>query len=581
MAQPMPHVAPASTPTRSESGRVAALPRDPGRATEVLYRRHGATVFRYAWHLLGRREDAEDATQATFLAAHAALTSGTAVLEPAAWVIRIARNECMGRLRRKRPAAEPIGDDVASGTAESVESAAEVRDEMRIARRTLSLLPEQQREAFVLREWLGLETTEVALALGVAPTGVDDLTAQARRSLVLAVGGLEPAVGCAATRTSLEAGTLDRAGKVHLLRCPVCRGVRRALSPSALGAAPTAAVAARLAGILPGFGAGGGGIIAALTAKAATAPVVAKTAALVAATLLTGGAVGEAIRTSHPAHVRSAAPPADRGGQAALAGATGGGARRASLVLVTPAAVRHSTGAPAAAALASSTTLHTSASRGGAARGSDDTGRGHHSAGERGRPTNATSTRASNRRRAAAAGMRTLETARAAVRSRGTRRTAAMMRERAGIDRPRLTSRRHARTKATTPRRRARVPAPQAEATAPRRLITAITAVATRVPLRRRPRLTAATTRRRAMRAKRRRRIRATRPWRRQRSHRRRLLTRAAHRRGRSQTDAASAQRRAGAAAHAGLDAAEPAQWQELLPLSLKPPGGTEMNLQE
>jgi RNA polymerase sigma-70 factor (ECF subfamily) len=362
------------------------LPRDPGRATEVLYRRHGATVFRYAWHLLGRREDAEDATQATFLAAHAALTSGTAVLEPAAWVIRIARNECMGRLRRKRPAAEVLGDDVASGTAESVESAAEVRDEMRIARRTLSLLPEQQREAFVLREWLGLRTTEVALALGVTPTGVDDLTAQARRSLVLALGGLEPAIGCAATRTSLEAGTLDRAGKVHLLRCPVCRGVRRALSPHALVGTPTPAVAARLAGMLPGFGAGGGGIIAALTAKAATAPVVAKTAALVAATLLTGGAVGEAIRTSHPAHVRSAGPPAGRGGPSALAGAAGGGARRASLVLVTPAAARDSTGAPAAAALASSTVLHTSASRGGAALGSDDSGGGHDSAGDKGSP---------------------------------------------------------------------------------------------------------------------------------------------------------------------------------------------------
>ena len=83
MAQPTPSHAHAPSPDHPGAGRRAAgLPRDPGRATELLYRRHGNTVFRYAWHLLGRREDAEDATQATFLAVHGALGGGTAVLEP-------------------------------------------------------------------------------------------------------------------------------------------------------------------------------------------------------------------------------------------------------------------------------------------------------------------------------------------------------------------------------------------------------------------------------------------------------------------------------------------------------------------
>ena len=90
----------APSPVRQGAGRSARLPRDAGRATEVLYKRHGRTVLRYAWHLLGRREDAEDATQATFLAVHSALGGGTAVFEPRAWVLRIARNECMGRLRQ-------------------------------------------------------------------------------------------------------------------------------------------------------------------------------------------------------------------------------------------------------------------------------------------------------------------------------------------------------------------------------------------------------------------------------------------------------------------------------------------------
>src|SRR4051794_12796604 len=131
----MPASAPASIPTGSGSGRASALQRDPGRATETLYRRHGTTVFRYAWHLLGSREDAEDATQATFLAVHRALARGTAVIEPGAWVLGIARNECTGRLRglAGRPAPGMLGDDLTAVADGSVEAAAEVRDEMRIA----------------------------------------------------------------------------------------------------------------------------------------------------------------------------------------------------------------------------------------------------------------------------------------------------------------------------------------------------------------------------------------------------------------------------------------------------------------
>lgn len=333
----MASVAPAPAPDRPGSERASALPRDAGRATEVLYRRHGVTVFRYAWHLLGRREDAEDATQATFLAVHSALAGGAAVLEPRSWVLAITRNECMTRLRgtSRRPLQDALADDSGATAEGSVESAAELRDELRIARRTLLLLPERQREAFVLREWLGLEVAEVSLALGLASAEVEQLTARARRSLVLAVGGLEPAAGCAATRAALAAGSLDRAGKVHMLRCPLCRGVRRALRPrgGAAAPAPSESVARRLAGILPGFGAGGGAL-AALASKTAAAPVITKAAALVVAGLLASGAVGEAVRSSHPSHPshhRVAAPAPGRGGAASPARATGGRASTVSL----------------------------------------------------------------------------------------------------------------------------------------------------------------------------------------------------------------------------------------------------------
>jgi RNA polymerase sigma-70 factor (ECF subfamily) len=321
VAQAAPSPARAPSPSDPGAGRSAGLPRDQGRATELLYRRHGSTVFRYAWHLLGRREDAEDASQATFLAVHRALGDGTAVLEPGAWVLGIARNECLTRLRqRARAAGSTTLDGVEPLAPGGLERLAEVRDQMRVARHTLRALPVPEREAFVLREWLGLGTLEAALTMGLAPSEIESLAGRARRSLVLAVGGLEPAAGCADTRTGLEAGSLGRAGTVHLLRCPVCRGVRRALQPphASDGARePIAVVGQRLAGALPGFASGGGGIVALLTTKAAAAPLLAKTAALVTAALVTAGVAQHEIRAPAPTPRATAVAHAHaRGGQA-------------------------------------------------------------------------------------------------------------------------------------------------------------------------------------------------------------------------------------------------------------------------
>ena len=186
---------------------------------------------------------------------------------------------------------------------------------MRVAHDTLRALPVPEREAFVLREWLGLGTAEVALAMSLTTGEIESLAGRARRSLVLAVGGLEPAVGCTDTRAALETGSLGRAGTVHLLRCPMCRGVRRALRPPESRGVPGAVVGERLAGALPGFASGGGGIVAVLTTKAAAAPLLAKTAALVAAALVTAGVAQHEIQRVAPSHQAAPAVPA-RGGEA-------------------------------------------------------------------------------------------------------------------------------------------------------------------------------------------------------------------------------------------------------------------------
>ena len=152
----------AAPPPAIQGEARSSLPADPSRATAALYRRHGATVYRYAWHMLGSREDAEDATQATFLSVHTALAGSTPVREPQAWVLKIARNECLGPHPgaacgghwRRRSTMTRVGE--VSAPAPSVPRTVELRSDLQAARAALGRLPRSQREAYVLREWLGL-----------------------------------------------------------------------------------------------------------------------------------------------------------------------------------------------------------------------------------------------------------------------------------------------------------------------------------------------------------------------------------------------------------------------------------------
>ena len=285
-------------------------------------------LFRYAWHLMGSREDAEDATQAAFLSAHSALEQGTTPLEPRAWLLRIVRNECLTRLgeRSRRPAMIELAS-VADPPAREpgVERQAELRGEVELARRLLGRLPSKQREAFVLREWVGCSQQEVALALGVSVASVEGLLGRARMELVRGLDARDDRTSCQSVREQLATADLSAAGRGHLLRCARCRAARRLLYPSraaslARGFGVPALIAERLAEQLPGFSAGaaaGGGGLAAIGTKLASMPIIAKLAVGAATAVVAGGTAVVAVREhgglSRPAP-RAVAGDASRGG---------------------------------------------------------------------------------------------------------------------------------------------------------------------------------------------------------------------------------------------------------------------------
>ena len=153
---------------------VEAAKREPAQF-DALYRRYLPRVYSYAYYELGDHHLAEDATEATFVAALTNLHRFEERARPAdgdgastfrVWLFQIARNEVAGERRRmRRRPAEPIGETVIADPLD-VESAAVRRDEARAAWRAVGRLPGERRQAMVLRFVDELSTAEIAGVLG-------------------------------------------------------------------------------------------------------------------------------------------------------------------------------------------------------------------------------------------------------------------------------------------------------------------------------------------------------------------------------------------------------------------------------
>jgi RNA polymerase sigma-70 factor (ECF subfamily) len=140
------------------------------RAFEDLYRAHLRDVYSYSYYRVGNHHDAEDLTEQTFLQAYrhferARRESNGRPLRP--WLIRIAHNLASNyhRDRSRRPTAALEHVDPISHPHETVQ-VVEGREELRRVMDGLTHLPEDRRDALIMRFALGMGNREIARALG-------------------------------------------------------------------------------------------------------------------------------------------------------------------------------------------------------------------------------------------------------------------------------------------------------------------------------------------------------------------------------------------------------------------------------
>ncbi|HEY2656146.1 MAG TPA: sigma-70 family RNA polymerase sigma factor [Solirubrobacteraceae bacterium] len=140
------------------------------RAFSELYRAHLRDVYSYSFYRVGNHHDAEDLTEQTFLQAYRHLEralreSQGRPLRP--WLIRIAHNLAANfyrdRARKPQSAIEDAGMISAPHTTESL---VEGREELKAILDRVQQLPDDRREALIMRFALGMDNREIARALG-------------------------------------------------------------------------------------------------------------------------------------------------------------------------------------------------------------------------------------------------------------------------------------------------------------------------------------------------------------------------------------------------------------------------------
>jgi RNA polymerase sigma-70 factor, ECF subfamily len=172
-------------PGPAEEGRVPKAQLD--EQFTRLYKAHLRDVYSYSYYRVGNHHDAEDLTEQTFLQAYrhyerALKESGGRPLRP--WLIRIAHNLAANyyrdRSRKPQTALDDAGPLMEPRTTETI---VEDREDLTRILSCVNQLPDDRREALIMRFALGMDNQEIARALGRTDGATKVLIHRALRQL--------------------------------------------------------------------------------------------------------------------------------------------------------------------------------------------------------------------------------------------------------------------------------------------------------------------------------------------------------------------------------------------------------------
>lgn len=150
-----------------------------------LYQR---AVYNLAYRMLGNAGEAEDAAQETFLRAYQHLSHYDPDRPFKTWLLSIASNHCIDRLRKRRltwlSIDEPLPPHPALTSAEDApEPAAVLTEQQEMIQKMLADLAPEYRAAVIFRYWYDLSYAEIAELLGTTESAIKSRLFRARQML--------------------------------------------------------------------------------------------------------------------------------------------------------------------------------------------------------------------------------------------------------------------------------------------------------------------------------------------------------------------------------------------------------------
>ncbi len=194
-----------------------------------IYVRYRNIVFAIALGVLRSKDDAEDVMQEVFATAAKYLSTSTPD-NLKAWFARVTRNSAIDHLRARKQTVE-MNESHERTSREEPHHLLERQNAVKDVVRYLSVLPEAQRTALLLRELTGGSYVEISQTLGMDPETVGNLIKRARVALRAQRSGEN--LGCPVVRDQLAA-ELDRRKlstelRFHIRACSGCRDFDRGL----------------------------------------------------------------------------------------------------------------------------------------------------------------------------------------------------------------------------------------------------------------------------------------------------------------------------------------------------------------
>ena len=270
------------------------IARGDDRAFAVAYERHLPGLVRYCRGIVLIEQDAEDAAQSAMVAALRALPQRPPRLQLRAWLYRVAHNEAVSLLRRRRPHASL--DDAITLSTPDVADTAETRARLQELVGDLRSLPERQRGALLMRELCGLDYHEIADAIGCSEAAAMQTVYEARSALVQSSEGRS--LSCAGVQRLISDGDRRsmraRRVRAHLRSCQGCTAFQQSLSGRQHDLRLLLPLAGKgmFVGLLAALRVAGSKRLADLAARLPSMPVGVRGAALGATLLASGGVLG-------------------------------------------------------------------------------------------------------------------------------------------------------------------------------------------------------------------------------------------------------------------------------------------------